>query len=71
MNSVERIKLGDEDSEWTEVAPLPTARTKFQAVAVPDFKLYGSDPISCLFILGGKNSKSERIENIEIFDIKS
>lgn len=70
LNTVERIQLGGGGHHaWEYVPSIPIARTKFQAVVVPKFKLYDAKhSTQCLFVFGGKNAESQRIDSIDIFD---
>ena len=68
-SSIEGSQVYQQQCLWEEMEPVLTPRTKFQTVYIPSFKLYEDKPeVPCLFVLGGKNGSSQRIDTIEIYD---
>lgn len=55
-------------TNWKPVGKLNVARTKFQAVVVPKSL---NRPTDQVWILGGKNQFSQRIDSIEIYDSRA
>jgi len=67
LSDQESLCDGSDGQAWQPCAQLNIARTKFEAVVVPANPQAGRIKQQ-IWILGGKNSQSQRIDVIEMYD---